>query len=218
MAIAYTKQMLIERIRRHLANDFPNSSFSISENEILLYVDAAIPIVMKGQMYENAKVTNVIDVPEAYLVTYNITVSTTNTSTGEWSITLPQAPLALPDGYNITDAYFSNNGNRTQSVFFIKTKRASYRDNLPKPAGIFARVEGNKVYLRTTEGQDILLYNQTFCIQMPISRTTDKTAVMNVPDDAIDGIFTNVVAKCKERYMMPQDIIKDNLPSGNKSS
>ncbi len=218
MAIAYTGQMLIERVRRHLANDFPNSSFAISENEVLLYINAAIPIVMKGQMYENAKVVSIFDVPEAYLVTYNITISTLNAQTGEWAVTLPQTPLALPDGYNITDAYFSSAGKRTLSVFFIKTKRASYRELLPKPAGVFARVEGDKVYLQTTEGQQVLLFDQTFCIQMPVSRITDKTAVMNIPDDAIDGIFMNVVAKCKERYMMPQDIIKDDLPSGNKSS
>ena len=215
MAIAYTKQMLIERIRRHLANDFPNSSFSISENEVLLYVDAAIPVVLRTLLFENAKVTGVLDVPEAFLVTYELTLTTQNTTTNEWSATLPQTPLALPDGYNITDAYFKVNG-KTQSLFMISTKRTTYRDNLPKPDGILGRIEGNKIYVKTAQG--MMLYNEVLCVQMPISRTADKNAVMNVPDDAIEGIFNNVIAKCKDRYAMPQDIIKDDLPAGNKAS
>lgn len=217
MAIAYTKQMFIERVRRHLANDFPNSSFSVSENEVLLYIDAAIPFVLRGQVFDNAKVTGVLDLPEAYLLTYEVTTLLQSDVTNEWYATLPQTPLALPDGYNITDAYFSRNGQgRSQSVFFVKTKRISYRENLPKPEGVFARLEGDKIYLQAKDGQ--MLYGETLFVQMPISRTADKNAVMNLPDDSIQPIFDNVVSRILLRWKEPQDIVKDDLAAGNKTS
>ena len=53
MAIVYSKNTLIERIKRHFNNDFPNTDFKVSDNELLLYIDAAIPFVMKGQMDGN---------------------------------------------------------------------------------------------------------------------------------------------------------------------
>ena len=55
-------------------------------------------------------------------------------------------------------------------------------------------------------------------VQMPISRTADKDAAMYLPDDAIEMVFNKVVATILQRYQIPQDIVKDNLPPGNKTS
>lgn len=217
MAIVYSKNMFVERIKRHLANGFPKASFPIFDNEILLAIDAAIPFVMKGTMFENAKVTNVLDVPEAYLVTYNYTVTSFNRPTKEWYVTLAQTPIALPTGYDITDIYFaSESTGKSQSVYFIKAKRAAYRNLMPKPEGIQGRVNGQTLYLQANNGASLL--NLQLYVQMPISRTDDINAPMNLPDDAIQPLFDKVVATLLQRYGIPTDIIKDNLPAGNKSS
>lgn len=219
MAITYSKKMLVERIKRHIADGFPHSSFPISDNEILLSIDAAIPFVMKGTMFENAKVTvsNVIDVPEAYLVTYNYTIATQEIETREWSVELPQTPIALPTGYDITNIYFADVVNgRSQTVYFIKVKRKAYRDLMPKPSGISARVVGQTLYLQANNNMP--LYGMSLYVEMPISRTADVDAPMNIPDDAIQPLFEKVVATLLQRYNIPQDIIKDNLGAGNKSS
>lgn len=217
MAIVYSKRMFIERIRKHIADGFPDQTFPASENEVLLYIDAAIPFVLKGQMFENAKVFGVFEVPEAYLVTYTISSLTKNRVTGEWYGTLPQTPLALPTGYNINDAYFSDNtGQRGQPVFLIEAKRSAMRDFMPKPNGVSARIEGNKIYMKSNSGYS--LYGLSLYIQMPISRTADMDAAMNLPDDAIEPIFQKVVAEILQRYQIPKDIVLDNLPAGNKSS
>jgi hypothetical protein len=216
-AIPYTKRMLITRIRRHATNElFASDEFPITENEILLYIDAAIPPVMKGQMFENAKVTGFLDMPEAYLVTYNITPLTNNKITLESYGTLPQMPLALPQGYQITDAYFVDNSGKSNSVIFVKVKNVPYRNLLPAPSGVFGRLEGNVIFIKSTDGQP--LYGQNLYVQMPISRTDDVDAPMSIPDDAIEPIFNNVIMKIKDRYGIPMDIIKDNLGAGNKSS
>jgi len=72
------------------------------------------------------------------------------------------------------------------------------------------------MFLKMSDGGSLYGYN--LYVQMPISRTADKTAPMYMPDDAIEAVFNNVVAKISQRYQIPQDTVKDNLPPGNKSS
>ncbi len=215
--IIYSKAQLIERIKKHLANGFPKSSFAISDNEILLAIDAAIPFVMIGTMFTNAKVTGVIDVPESYLVTYNYTLTTQDRNTREWYVTLAQTPIALPTGYDITNIYFADVPNgRSQNVYFISAKRNAYRNEMPKPSGVAARVVGQTMYLQANDGMP--LNGLSLYVQMPISRTADVNVPMNLPDDAIQPIFDKVVTTMLQRYQIPTDIIKDNLSAGNKSS
>ncbi len=216
MAIAYTKKMFIERVQKHLADGFPDEDFKITSNEILLYIDTTIPFVMKGQMFENAKVTGVLDVPEAYLVSYDFTVSNKN-AIGEWYVTLPQTPLELPTGYDITNVYIADPpSGRSQNALPIKNKRVSYRNYMPVPNGFSYRLEGRTMFLKTWDGGSLLDYN--LVVQMPVSRTDSITDVMSLPDGAIEPIFQRVISTILQRYNIPQDIIKDNLPAGNKTS
>lgn len=215
--LLYTKLSLIQRIRKHVTNAIATpDDFPVSNNEILYYLDTAIPFVMKGQMFDNAKVTGFLDTPEAYLVTYNITPLTQNKQTLESYGTLPQTPLALPMGYQIADAYFIDDNGKSNSIIFIKPKTQPYRNLLPAPAGVFGRIEGDTIFIKGTAGQP--LFTKSLYVTMPVSRTTDVNAVMDMPDDSIEAIFKNVVAQLMQRYGVPQDILVDNLPAGNKSS
>ncbi len=51
MAIPQTKQMFIDRVKTHLNNNYASSSFSITDNQILLYIDETIPVVMRSLMF-----------------------------------------------------------------------------------------------------------------------------------------------------------------------
>lgn len=215
MAI-FSKKMLIQRLERHMNNGYPKDDWTVTENQMLLYIDAAIPFVMKGQMFENAKVSGVFETPEAYLATYDFTIANQRTNTTEWYITLPQTPLALPDGYAITDVYFIDGGFEGQRCYYLAPKRQAYRDNIPKPDGVYFRIEGNRMYFKATSNQP--LYNYNISVQMPISRTNNVDEVMNIPDDALEAVFNAVVKQLVQRLQMPFDVINDNLPPGNKNS
>jgi hypothetical protein len=54
--VDYKKGMFVERIRKHCADGFPNSDFTASTKEILLYLDSALAFGLVGQVYQNAKV------------------------------------------------------------------------------------------------------------------------------------------------------------------
>lgn len=215
--IPYTKQQLVERIRRHIVNDFPSSDLSMTVNEVLLYVDQAVAFNMVGQVWNMAKVEGNIVMPEAYLTTYHLSTLSFDTLTREWYATLPQPPVSLPLGYSITDVYPVLAGNsRGESFLPIKSKRTGYRRYMPIPSGGSYKIVGDKIVLAASDGGSLSAY--TFYVEMAKTRTESLTEALNLPDDAIEMIFNNVVAKLKDRLQLPQDVIQDDISAGNKTS
>jgi hypothetical protein len=215
--VTYSKRMMLERLKKHLNDGFPGEDFNITQNELLMYLDASIPFVMKAHVFENAKITGVLDIPEAYVLTYELTISTQNASTKEWYVTLPQTPLELPAGYDITNVYVTDpQFGRSDNALPISNKRVAFRDYMPRPTGFYFRLEGQKMYLKASDGAS--LYNYTLNVQMPISRTDDLDDPMNLPDGALEPLFQKTIDTILQRYQIPQDIVKDNLPAGVKTS
>jgi hypothetical protein len=212
--VAYTKQMLVQRIRKHISNGYANDDFSTSDKEIMLYIDEALSFNVVGQVYNGAKVLGTLEVPEGYLTTYQLDALVQNQITGDWETNLPQPPVSLPLGYSVTRCYFANSQyGISQEILLIKAKRAGYRNLMPKPAGAQGRVNGRKLMITANDGSP--LSNLTVYAEMINTRTSSLSDELNLPDDAIEGIFNNVVAKLAQRYGMPKDIIKDDVGAGN---
>lgn len=215
--VDYKKGMFVERIRKAVADGFPNDDFSASTNEILLYLDSALAFGMVGQVYQNAKVEGNLVMPEAYVTVYSLGTLTQNYTTGEWYATLPQTPVNLPLGYSITNVYFASDAYGTSDpVLPIRNKRVAYRDFMPRPSGSYYRVLSNIIYIKASNNQPLLGLN-TY-VEMAKSRTDSLDEVMSLPDDAMESIFNTVVQKLTARYQEPKDIIRDELPAGNKAS
>jgi hypothetical protein len=210
--------MFLQRIRKHVSDTrLISDSFSASDKEILLYIDSALAVTMVGQVYNNAKIEGNIAVPEAYLTTYSLASPVSDPDTGYWFSSLPQPPVSLPLGYSINRVYFTNpEFGVSQDAIPIKAKRLAYRGNLPMPTGVRYWVENLLLWMAASNNQS--LANMNLKVQMVKTRTDNINEDMALPDDAIEGIFTRVVQSLVQRYGLPQDIIKDDLPSGNKSS
>lgn len=214
--IAYTKKLLVQRIRQDLANGFPDSEFSISENEVLLHIDQALAYNAVAQIYNASKVlgTGTLEVPEGYLTTFELDALIQNPVTSEWEATLPQPPVSLPLGYSISRAYFAGEGlGVSQEIVPIKAKRSGYRNLMPRPAGAQYKVTGSKIIINTSDGAP--LSDVTIYVEMLNTRTASMTETMNLPDDAIEGIYNIAYAKCVQRYKMPKDVMSDGIGAGN---
>ncbi len=217
MALSYSWGQFIERLGRHINNNFPTAEFSVSDNEMLLYINEAMSFGLVGQVWNGAKVTGVMEVPDSYMATFQLAALTQDSVTRYWYSTMPQPPLSLPLGYSVNRVYFANTTDGEGiDCLPIKAKRVGYRKNMPMPFGVRYWVEGKKIWLAASDGSSLL--GQDCYIQMPSTRATAITDAINLPDDAQKMIFDLVVARLKERLQLPQDIIKDDLPSGNKSS
>lgn len=211
--IPYTKKLLVQRLRQHIANDFPSADFGASENEVLLYIDQAAASTVIGQMYMGAKLEGNLATPEAYLCTYLLPALTQNSITGYWTTTLPQPPVSLPMGYSITRWYFASSSNGVGTdVIMIKSKRVARRNYMPKQFGVNGWIEGSTVFLEASNGAS--LRGNNFYATILKTRTEDINETLNLPDDAIEAIFQNVVAKLKDRLQLPKDVIQDDVPVG----
>lgn len=200
-----------------MADDFPSAEFGAAEEEVLLYIDQALAFNLVGQAYNLAKIEGNLAVPDAFYTTFLLPALQQDTITREWYTTLPQPPISLPIGYSITNGYFADSANgKGTNVFWVKAKAAPFRDYMPKPFGVMAKIEGVKVILESSNGSSLL--NQNFYVTMASTRSSSLDDVLGIPDDAIEGIFNNVVMKLKDRMQIPKDIILDDLPAGNKSS
>lgn len=205
--------MLIQRIRQHIANGWPDSSFSMTTNEVLLYIDQAIAATIIGQIYTGAKVEGNLAVPEAWLTTYLLPALAKDNITGYWYTALPQPPLSLPLGYSITRGYFASTsfgvGN---DIIWIKSKRVARRKYMPKQFGVNGWVEGTTLFLEASNNTS--LFGINFYITMAKSRTDSITETLNMPDDAIEAVFQSVVSKLLQRLGIPKDIVQDDISVG----
>ncbi len=217
-ALPYTRKLFLQRIRKDISNSkFAKDEFSISDKELLGYIDAAAAAKIVGSAYAGAKVDGMLVVNEAYLITYQLAALTQDDVTGYWIGILPQPPIGLPLGYSINRAYFASTANGvSDEIMLIKAKRVGYRKNLPSPACVQGWVESNRFILQATNGQS-LLGQQPF-VQMPSARTTDVNEVMNMPEDDLEFVFNDVIKQLMRRFGIPQDVIKDDLAAGPKTS
>lgn len=212
----YIYKQLIQRIAKHMNNGYPNDAFATSDNEILLYINQANAFGLVGQVWTGAKVLGYMEMPEAYLATLQLPALQEDPNTGYWFTTLPQPPVSLPLGYSINRIYSAAPGNQgNQDFFMIKANRVGRRTNMPLPGGIRAWVESYTLWCAASDNQPLL--NVPVFVNMPTTRTSDITLPMNLPDDAIEGIFNSVVAQLTKRYQEPKDIINDDLPAGNNT-
>jgi hypothetical protein len=212
--IPYTKKLFVQRLRQDISNDFPDSEFAISERECLLHIDQALAIYVVGEIYAGAKVLGTLEVPEGFLTRYQLSTLVQDPVTSEWYATLPQPPVSLPLGYSITRAYFANAQNGiSQEILPIKAKRAAYRNNMPRPAGAEYKVDGSTIYITANDGSP--LFGFPVYVEMLNTRTSSMTETLNLPDDAIEGIYNLAYAKLMQRYKNPKDVIEDNIGAGN---
>jgi hypothetical protein len=217
MALVYSYRQLVQRIWRHLNKDFPGTDFSISEREMLLYINESMSYGLVGQVYNGAKILGTLEMPEAYILQFQLPALVQDSPTRYWTSTLPQPPVSLPLGYSISRGYFADslNGMGTEIVW-IKAKRVSRRMNMPMQFGVRGWVTGSKIWLAASNGTSLL--NQNVYIEMPSTRATNLDSPMNLPDDATKLLMDMVMIRMKERLGLPMDTVQNDLPAGNKTS
>jgi hypothetical protein len=198
-------------------NNYPDEDYTVTESQMLLYINEAMSFGLVGQVWSGAKVLGTMEVPDAYILQFELAAPTQDTVTGNWTTTLPQPPLSLPLGYSINRMYFADSVHGEGSeIIMIKAKRVGRRKSMPMQFGVRAWVTGSKLWLAASNG--IPLANHNIYVEMPSTRATNLDDPMNLPDDAQKMIMDLVTARLKERLGLPQDIILDGLPAGNKTS
>lgn len=217
MALTYSWAQFIERLEKHINNDFPSSEFNVTSNEMLLYINEAMSYGVVGQVWNGAKILGSLEMPEGYIVQFQLDALTQDTVSGKWITSLPHPPLSLPLGYSVNRIYPATVGyGQGQDVILVKAKRVGRRNSMQLQYGVYGEITNSRLWLWASNGTSLL--GQTFYAEMPSARAVNITDPINLPDDAQKMIFDLVVARLKERLQLPQDIIQDDLAAGNKGS
>ena len=72
MALTYSWKQFINRVQRHFNNDFPGTDFTVSPSEILLYINESMSSGIIGQVYNGAKVLGALEMPDAYILQFEL--------------------------------------------------------------------------------------------------------------------------------------------------
>ena len=217
MALDYTWLQFIVRLEKHINNDYPGTDFSITRSEILLYINEAMSYGLVGQVWNNAKNLGQMEVPEGYVVKFQLDVPTQDSVSGKWLTSLPQPPLSLPLGYSVNRVYPATAGfGEGSDVIFLKSKRIGRRKSMPLQFGVYGEFYNSVLRLWASDGSSLL--NQVFYAEMPSTRAVSVSDTINLPDDAQKIIFDLVLIRLKDRLGIPQDIVQDDLPAGRKDS
>lgn len=215
----YTRRTLIARLKKQIANGFPNDDFPITDKEMNLYIDQVLAAAIPGQVYGQAKVTGMLEASDGFYMTFTFASGPSyDDNRNDWWLTLPETPLSLPLGINVRRVYAASSlfGGETESFRLITGQRKAYRGQLPRPDGVEASFENAIMRMKMSDGGSLL--GVPIYVEMISVRATDLDTVLNIPTDIIDVVWDKVFANMFKRYMTPQDIIADNLPAGNKSS
>ena len=197
----------ISRIKRYLSNGKPNDDFAVSDNEIILYWQAATATEIKKISYEGYKIEGCLAMADGFDTTYKFTSVTDDADTGDAYVTLPEAPIGLPMGHSVKSVFIGGAGTRSNEFIMVKASQVPYFRNLPKPNGGFCWTEGTRLWLYPNIFLDD---NEKLLVRM-ISVMNDRSAQINMPEDSIENVFMSVVAQLAKKLSIPIDIINDGI-------
>lgn len=208
-----TYGVFAELVQRRLQNDFPNSDFTVTENEIFLYTYPAIAQVITAQAGQYYAVEGIFPDLNSFNLTYKFDLSTALTKdvdTGDYYLTLPQVPVGLPEGVSIKSPTIIGSGKRSYPLIYISGNSRNYALKMPTPSfGGYWYYEASKLVIITPE--NLLTIGKKLSVTMIASRGQNTTDVMNLSDEAFAAVFDLVINKLTQRIMQPKDLVNDGV-------
>lgn len=192
----------IARIKRYIANGLASDDLILSDNEIELYWTAAAAAAITKYAYSGYQIDGCLALADGFLTTFKYSTVSEDADTGDTYLDLAAPPLGLPLGYSVDVVEIAGKGTKSKPLYPVQPKRVAYFRDLPKPTGGFYWVENNRMFFYPKVELDA---NEKVTVRMMNNRVTDRSAVLNLPDDLVESIFLGVVNQIRQRYSLPQD-------------
>lgn len=208
-----TYKAFIEQIQRRLQNDFPSHEFTVTDNEIGLYIYQALATVITNLANQSYAMEGLMVVPEGFISRFKFPASTfkRDADTGEYNVTLPHPPINLPLGYSIMSPFLAGAGTKSVSLIAINSFQKGYALKFAHPDyGVFYEVEGSNMIL-TSEDFDLINSGLSLFVPMlsPRGKTGSDTDTINASDETLAMVFDAVVARLSQRVATPRDADND---------
>lgn len=199
------RKEICEQIQRRLANGTPSNDFEPSLSEINSWLDGGVAIAAMRNYTDSASL-DIEYIADAFYYSYKVPISKDD-ETGYYKGTLPALPLAIPRGYDISNASVIGSGFVGKSAVRVSPQQLPIFRDLPKPSdAIFFWTEGKLVFLESPFD----LVNRSLRVTMAGSKGSAKlTDELLCPLDYISIVVDWVYSKFVQNP--PKDVTKDNL-------
>lgn len=206
-----TYKVFTEQIQRRLQNDYPSGEFTVTSNEILLYIFQALGQAITNAANQYYSVEGLAATPEAFITTYKFPASSLKKDydTGRYVLVLPHPPLNVLYGYSIMSPYFAGSGAKSFPLIKINGYQKGFALQLSSPSyGIYYEVEGAQMLL-TSEHLDLINSGLKLFVPMLSPRGQSDNDTINASDETLAVVFDAVVARLSQRMGTPKDASND---------
>jgi hypothetical protein len=185
----------------------PSDDFTITENEIALWVSHGIAAAAMEAYKQAVNVDGIETVPDGFYTTFKNIPLTEDTDTGYFYATLPSKAYGLPRGYDITRVALMGTGKLSRDLVRVSPIQIPIYNFLPKPKNsIFFWPEGNKIIVETFTS----LSGKKLLVTMA-GENSDMDEEIAISEDQIKYIVEYVMRWFMPTLAIPQDNSNDGI-------
>lgn len=203
------RKEICELIQFRLAGGVPQDSFEPTLDEINKWLDHGAAAAAMKNYTDGVQIDGMEYVADAFYLTTKGIALTKDSDSGYWTATLPNAPIGIPRGYDITSLYLQGSGRYSNSLVRLNPQQIDYYRSLPKPKNfIFYWPENDTLYIDSFAD----LTNEKAVVRMAGSAgkrlLTDKFLC---PDDYIPFVVEYVFKQFLPKTNVPKDNLNDSV-------
>jgi len=206
-----TRNEICQLIQRRLAGGEPSDDFPVTLLEINFWLDHAVAASAKVNYTDGVNTDGIEFVGDAYYVTFKNLVLAIDPGTTYFTTTLPSAPIALPRGYDIADAYIQVGDSGLNQMVRVTPQQLGVYESLPKPKSkVFFWTEGKALFI---QGLPAVNYTGNFVTIRMVGSAGKRllTDELYIPTDYIPYIVEYI----QKNFLPTQAGPKDVMPDGN---
>lgn len=193
-----------------IAGGMPSDDFPVTLQEINLWIDQGIAASAMKNYGDGVQIDGFEFIGDAYYCTFRNLNLVQDTTSLYYHTTLPTAPVGVPRGYDITDAYIQQpQGGYGKPMVRVTPQQLGFYDDLPKPKNsIEYWVENTTLFVKTD--LPLLLTGSKVAVRM-IGSAGDRslTAEVLAPQDAIPYIVEYIMKIFVPTDSAPKDTMND---------
>lgn len=203
-----TRQMLIERILRHVYGEQPTDDSNITCNLVNAWIQDGIGLAVQQNWKDSIQMDGVSYLNNSFYTTFKA-LPLVPYEQFTYQVTLPQIPFGLGKDEGIGSFTIVDSANNiSYDALPISQNQVAYYRMLPQITNkILYYSEGLFAYVIST-----LLLSTGFTARVKMASGGDSTnlnSVLNVPDDFIPVIFEYCSKMLLAERLVPKDIAND---------
>jgi len=208
-----TRRQYCELIIRMLSGMQPSDDSPITVNQVNHHLNGAIAMAAVKDMMNNLNALGCETVSDGFYTSFTGITSTQDAATGYYDMTLPQVPVAISRGLDITSLVFTFDSGVRSTAYRVGQIEFDYMNQLPIQSNkIFYVVNGNQATIKSS----LDLTSAKAKVTMVSSQSNSSTGpddTMNVPDNYMGEIIGYIAQIFRIQLSTPIDTSNDGVPT-----